>query len=164
MSDGQAKADGKTTADSGQAMAALPRRDVLAVPQAGAKGRADWRAACLTAGRYDLLVEDYAFPLTVFLPGQAPVVATPRSAWGFFQSFHSALVAAGHTRLAARVTAEDLPLGGRGRVWTDWWGEAPDRPAVLVAQTVCYARRGEGPELTEMIEFTRLDLPLLAAA
>jgi hypothetical protein len=128
------------------------------------QGRADWHAACLSAGRYDLLVQQYAFPLTVFLPDQPPVAVSPRAAWGFFQSFHSAMIAAGLPRLTARVTAEDLPRGGRRRLWTDWFGDGPARPAVLVAQTVCYSRTAAGDRRTELLEFTRLDLEVPAAA
>jgi hypothetical protein len=95
------------------------------------------------------------------------MATTPPTVWGFFQALHAALLARGLDRIQARVTAEDLPHGARRRVWTDWWGIAGDGSAVLVMQTVCYSREcpgGTGGTLTEMLEFTRLDLPMLAAA
>ena len=125
---------------------------------------ADWRAECLNAGRYALLVAEYAFPLAVYLPGQPPLRATPRLVREFFQSFHVALASGGFDRLTARVTAEALPFGGRRRLWTDWIGAGRSRAPALVAQTVCYSRSTGGRCRTEMLEFTRLDLPVLAAA
>jgi hypothetical protein len=124
----------------------------------------DFRASALSAGRYDLLVAEYVYPLTVYLPGQAPMAATPQTVWGFFQAFHSAMVALGMTVLTARVAAQGLPQGGRVQTWTDWYGEGPSVARRRIAQTVCY-RRAEGPEQrTELLEFTRLDLPMMAAA
>lgn len=131
---------------------------------ANGQARADWRAQCLNTGRYDLLVSEYAFPLTVYLPGRPPLQASPQLVWGFYQSFHSALVAGGFDRLAARVTAEALPSGGRRRLWTDWTGVGPGRVPFLVAQTVCYSRISGGDDRTELLEFTRLDLPVLSVA
>lgn len=124
----------------------------------------DFRAAALTAGRYDLMVEEYAYPLTVYLPKCAPISATPQTVWGFFQSFHSALVATGLTVLTARVVAEGLPQGGRVQIWTDWFGEGADTARRQVAQTICYRRVNGAGCLTEMLEFTRLDLPIMAPA
>lgn len=128
------------------------------------QAQADWRAACLMSGRYDLLVEEYDFPLTVWLPGQPAMVATPRTAWGFFQAFHAALVAAGFARLSAQVVAEGLARAGRRRLWTDWWGAGAGQGRTLVAQTICYCRAAPNDQRTEMLEFTRLDLPALATA
>lgn len=128
------------------------------------QARADWRAGCLNAGRYDLLVGEYVDPLTVYLPGQQPFVAGAPTVWGFFQAVHAALLAQGLDRIEARVVAQDMPRGDRRRVWTDWWGKAADGAAVLVMQTVCYSRDNAGGALTEVLEFTRLDLPMMAAA
>ncbi|MGQ0567717.1 MAG: hypothetical protein ACT4OK_21995 [Gemmobacter sp.] len=130
----------------------------------GGQARMDYRAAALTAGRYDLLVEEYVYPLTVYLPGRPPMSATPQTVWGFFQAFHAGLVAAGMTVLTARVAAEGLPQGGRAQVWTDWFGEGPGVTRRQVAQTVCYRRLDGTADRTELLEFTRLDLPMMAAA
>ncbi len=129
-----------------------------------AQARVDYRAASLTAGRYDLLVEEYLYPLAVYLPGRPPMAATPQTAWGFFQAFHAAMVAAGMTILTARVVAEGLPQGGRTQTWTDWFGEGPGVPRQQVAQTICYRRAEKDENRTELLEFTRLDLPMLSAA
>ena len=128
------------------------------------QARMDDRAAALMAGRYDLLVKEYLYPLTVYLPQRPPMSATPQIVWGLFQAFHAAFVAGGMTVLTARVAAEGLPQGGRSQIWTDWFGEGPDLARRQVAQTVCYLRTEGAANRTELLEFTRLDLPLMAAA
>lgn len=128
------------------------------------QARMNHRAASLSAGRYDLLVEEYAYPLTIYMPHLPPTAATQQSVWGFFQAFHSAMVAQGMTILTASVAAEGLLQGGRKQIWTDWYGEGPGVGRRLVAQTVCYLRVDKDFARTEMLEFTQLDLPLLAAA
>ena len=128
------------------------------------QAKMDFRAAALTAGRYDLLVDEYLYPLTVYLPGRPPTVATPDTVWGFFQAFHAAMVALGMSVLTARVVAEGLPQGGRAQTWTDWFGEGPGVARRQVAQTVCYRRVDRAETRTELLEFNRLDLPMMAAA
>ena len=124
----------------------------------------DYRAAALTAGRYDILVEEYAYPLTIYWPNLPPTAATQQTVWGFFQAFHAALAAQGMTTLTARVAAEGLPQGGRKQIWTDWYGEGQGVARRQVAQTVCYLRVDRAETRTELLEFTRLDLPMMAAA
>jgi hypothetical protein len=128
------------------------------------QAKMDYWAAALTAGRYDLLVEEYQYPLTVYLPQCPPMAATPQTVWGFFQAFHAAMVALGMTVLTARVVAEGLPQCGRVQTWTDWFGEGPGVARRQVAQTVCYRRLDNAENRTELLEFTRLDLPMMAAA
>ena len=139
---------------------------VITMGQGMAHGQArmDDHAAALTAGRYDLLVEEFLYPLAVYLPQRPPMTATPQTVWGFFQAIHAALVAGGMTVLTARVAAEGLPQGGRAQVWTDWFGEGPGVTRSQVAQTVCYRRVDKAETRTELLEFTRLDLPMMAAA
>lgn len=126
--------------------------------------RTAMRADALSAGRYDLLVEEYAYPLTVYVGREPQVVADKPGAWAFFQAFHAMLAASGISKVTARVVAEDLPRGGRSRVWCDWYGEGADGRRRRFASTVCYARETAGEPLTEMLEFTRLDLPKAVAA
>ena len=128
------------------------------------QAKMEYRAAALTAGRYDLLVEEYLYPLTIYLPQCPPMTATPQTVWGFFQAFHAAMVALGMTVLTARVAAEGLPQAGRAQTWTDWFGEGPGVARRQVAQTVCYRRVDGAESRTEMLVFTRLDLPMMAAA
>ncbi len=123
-----------------------------------------FRAEALSTGRYDLLVDEYAYPLTVYLHGLPQVLRDRGEAWAFFQELHGTLRALGYARVTARVAAQDLPRAGRVRLWCDWYGEAPGGAATRFASTVCYARTDAGEPKTELLEFTRLDLPQAAAA
>jgi hypothetical protein len=123
---------------------------------------ADFRAAALSSGRYDLMVGEYRYPLTVYVDGALQIVPGPSDAWAFYQTFHSAMRSDGYDRMTARVTAEDLPRGGRFRVWTDWTAEGKGKSGII-ASTICYCSVIAGTVVTDMIEFTRLALPSLAA-
>ncbi len=128
------------------------------------QAKADHHAALFSAGCYDALVAQYQFPLTVYMLGQPRGLANRQEALAFFQSFHAALNASGLTDLSARVVAIDLPIAPRRRTWTEWTASGPGRAPAQVATTVCYARMGGTGMVTEMLEFTRLDLPMFAAA
>jgi hypothetical protein len=123
---------------------------------------ADFRAAALSSGRYDLMIGEYRYPLTVYLDGVPQTVQAPSDAWAFYQGFHSSMRSEGYDRMTARVTAEDLPRNGRFRIWTDWTAEGTIKSGVI-ASTICYCTIVAGSVVTDMIEFTRLTLPLLAA-
>lgn len=123
--------------------------------------RADFRAAALTAGRYDQLVREYGYPLTVFLEERRTLLRTDVETWAFFQSFHAALRSGGILRLDGRVTAVDLPRNGRFRVWTDWIGHGPAAQDLPVAASICYCHQTDEEDVTEMVHFTRLSLPAL---
>jgi DNA-binding LacI/PurR family transcriptional regulator len=124
---------------------------------------ADFRAAALSAGRYDLMAQEYSYPLTIYLGGQATVAADPAQVRQFYRGFHAAMQAQGFERLIARVWAEDLPRQGRFRVWTDWFAEGPGRVRAPVAATVCYCSTTAQGVATEMVEFDSLALALPAA-
>jgi hypothetical protein len=82
---------------------------------------ADFRAAALSSGRYDLMSNEYTYPLTVYLNETPHVLDTAKQAWGFFQGFHAVLRSEGLDRMTAKIAAEGLPRGGRFRIWTDWF-------------------------------------------
>jgi hypothetical protein len=123
---------------------------------------ADFCAAAMSSGRYDQIVEQYRYPFTLYFNGTPHILKNQREAWAFYQTFHSAMLCEGVDRLTARVTAEDLPRGERSRVWTDWIHDSPAGRR-LVASTVNYCSVVDGRRITDMIEFTRVGLPALAA-
>jgi hypothetical protein len=123
---------------------------------------ADFCAAAMSSGRYDLIVDQYRYPFTIYLHGTPHILQSERDAWAFYQTFHAAMLSEGFQRLTARVTAEDLPRGERSRVWTDWISDNPQGPRVL-ASTVNYCSVLDGHRRTDMIEFTQVALPMLAA-
>lgn len=128
------------------------------------QAKADLRAAALSAGRFDLLLADYRFPLMLYLPDAPPRVLGPSQLVALYRAFHEGLATLRAGRIVARVTAEDLPRGGRSRLWVDWLAERPAEPPHLMARTICYRRLAEGETRTEMVEFTFLDLPAPAMA
>ncbi|MCU0801691.1 MAG: hypothetical protein MUD11_07930 [Rhodobacteraceae bacterium] len=122
---------------------------------------ADFRAAALSNGRYDLMVGEYRYPLTVYLDGIPHLLQGVSDAWAFFQTMHTATLGEGYQRLTARVEREEAPKTGRFRVWVSWIAEGAERPTASVARTTLYCV-DEGPRTAiEMIEFTELALPLL---
>jgi hypothetical protein len=121
---------------------------------------ADLRAAALSSGRYDLMVSEYRFPLTIYVDQQPVVLHKPGDAWAFYQTFHSAMRSEGFERMTARVTAEDLPRAGRFRVWTDWMAEGRCKSGII-ASTICYCTVMAEGVFTDMIEFTQVAIPML---
>jgi hypothetical protein len=126
---------------------------------ASIQAKADLRAAALSAGRFDLLLPDYAFPLMLYVPDAPPRSIGPQQLLTLYRAFHEGLAALRAGRIVARVTAEDLPRRGRSRLWVDWLAERPAEAPHLMARTVCYRREAGGQTRTEMVEFTFLDLP-----
>jgi hypothetical protein len=126
---------------------------------ASIQAKADLRAEALSAGRFDLLLPDYAFPLMLYLPDAPPCAIGPQQLEALYRAFHTGLAALRAGRIVARVTAEDLPRGSRSRLWVDWLAERPAGTPHLMARTICYRRQAGGQTRTEMVEFTFLDLP-----
>ncbi len=122
---------------------------------------ADYRAAALSAGRYDLLAMEYTYPLTIYVGGEAKVITQPEDTVRFYAGFHSAMKEQGLHSLTGKVTAEDLPRNGRFRIWTEWYGVCAAGTRRMVAATVCYCTTLSDIVATEMVEFDRLALPVV---
>lgn len=123
----------------------------------------DMRAAALTSARYDLMAEEYSYPLTIYLGGQAQVATSRAEVIRFYAAFHKAMQVEGFHVLTGRVMAEDLPRRGRFRLWTYWFASGPSRTREQIAATVCYCSTLSGGIATEMVEFSRLSLRLGSA-
>jgi hypothetical protein len=121
---------------------------------------ADFRAAALSSGRYDLMVSEYRYPLTIYIDGIPNVIQRHNDMWGFYQTFHSSMRHQGFDRMTARVTAQDMPRAGRFRVWTDWKAEGKGKTGII-ASTICYCTVVGNRVMTDMIEFTKVALPML---
>jgi hypothetical protein len=125
---------------------------------------ADFRAAQITKGRYDRLVDGYSYPLAIYVEAQPTVAPSGREVWQFYQTLHACLLSVGLTRLTGRVVATDLPRNGRFRVWTDWFAEGAGRAPQLIAATICFCTGTPENGLTEMVQFTDVALPALREA
>jgi hypothetical protein len=135
---------------------------MLSALHARRQEHADFCAAAMSSGRYDLIVDQYRYPFTIYLHGTPHILQSERDAWAFYQTVHSAMRSEGFDRLTARVTAEDLPRSGRSRVWTDWVGQGQGKSRVILS-TINYCSVVAGRRMTDMIEFTRMTLPDMAA-
>jgi hypothetical protein len=122
---------------------------------------ADFRAAALCNGRYDLMVGEYRYPLTVYLDGIPHLLHGVSDAWAFFQTMHSATLTEGYHRLTAQVDRDEAPQNNRFRVWVNWRGEGAERPQAMIARTTLFCVDEAPGTAIEMIEFTELALPLL---
>jgi hypothetical protein len=120
---------------------------------------ADQIASHLTEGRYDRLTEHYRYPLPVSHVRGFSLVSTPQQIWAFYQGLHASLRANDLPRVSAQVTAEELPVRDRFRVWTDWTGHAKDGRAHCFARTICYKQDCKPLPKIHMLEFLNLELP-----
>lgn len=127
------------------------------------QSQAEFRAAQISLGHYEMIVGNYQFPLCVVYGPSRSLTHTQRDLWAFFQSLHSSVVMQGYSQLCANVTAHEIAHRSRFRVWTDWVGHRADGSTGLVAQTICYCRGSDAAHQIEMIEFTHLALPDIAA-
>lgn len=117
-----------------------------------------WRAGLLMAGCADVLAREHLFPYAVYLPDRLRVHGTEAELAESFAQIARALAATGARRLDAKVTAVDLPRGGRFRVWVDWVVTRADDTRHLVAQTVEYVREtsdGLRGEMTECLSLAK---------
>lgn len=117
-----------------------------------------WRAGLLMAGCADVLAREHLFPYAVYLPDRLRVLRSEAELAETFAAIAHALAETGARRLDARVTAIDLPRGGRFRVWVDWVVTRADDSHELVAQTVEYFRQtsdGLRGEMTECLKLVK---------
>jgi uncharacterized cupin superfamily protein len=126
---------------------------------------ADLRAAAPAWGRCRLIPDRDRSPRTIFVGGDPRVIWTARALRTFLQALPAAFRARGFDRLAARVTAGDLPRAGRSRVWTDRIARGPAGIGTTVAATACHRARPAGQAmLAGMVAFTAPGIALCVRA
>ena len=121
--------------------------------------QSSFHAEMISTGNYAALGKLYDYPLPMMIGGTYRVVRSEPEVWGFYQTLHAALLAAGSQRLTAIVTQEESAREGRFRVWTDWYGDGPLGQTGRIAETLCYYSGTGADPLVEMVEFLKLDLP-----
>jgi hypothetical protein len=119
------------------------------------------RGELLISGQIDRMINDYIFPLPVFLHSSRLVIQTPDHAWMVFSHLRSALVERGVVALQPKISAVDLPRAGRFRVWVDWQEIAFPPEETRISQAVYYVRQTEFCLQTEMVNYTHLSMPEL---
>lgn len=115
----------------------------------------------LLAGRFDALLDNYAYPLPVFLPAERLLLSGPQEARLFFSLLRQALLRDGVVALRPEVRAVELPRSGRFRVWVDWH-ELPLTGGAVRSSSAVYFYRATplGPRV-EMVNYTQVSLPEL---
>ena len=119
------------------------------------------RGEHLLAGRIDELLQSYIFPLPVFLPEQRMVLNGPEEAVLVFAILRRSLLLGGVVALQPKISAVELPRGGRYRLWVDWQELVMPSGEMRVSQAVYYCRTTELGPRVEMVNYTRLSMPEL---
>ncbi|MDX5350672.1 MAG: hypothetical protein LPJ95_08215 [Paracoccaceae bacterium] len=117
------------------------------------------RGELLLTGRTEELLATYRFPLPVYLRTVRFTLATPERARPVFAVLRQSLLDRGVTALAPRITALDLPRGGRFRVWVDWNEVASCDQPVRLSSATYYCREMPSGPVIEMVNFTRVSMP-----
>ena len=114
------------------------------------------RGDLLLSGRIDSLLSTYAFPLPVFLEERLLLIGSEDQAREILDNVRLSLTARGVGKLQPKVTAVELPRGGRYRIWVDWHeiGGAPDGAGL--SQAIYYCRETKDGLRIEMVNYTRL--------
>ena len=107
------------------------------------------------------MVEDYIFPLPVFLQTSRLVIRSPDHARLIFSHLREALLERGVVALRPSISAVDLPRDGRFRVWVDWQEIAFPADGTRISQAVYYCRETDLGLQTEMVNYTHLSMPEL---
>ncbi len=119
------------------------------------------RGHLLLQGRIDELIDNYIFPLPVFLPEQRMLLTCRAQGRAVFSLLHASLKRTGVTTLQPQVQAVELPRSGRFRVWVDWQERVLPTAETRVSSAIYYFRVTRlGPGI-EMVDYTRLSMPEL---
>jgi hypothetical protein len=119
------------------------------------------RAAWLLTGQFDRIVAEYCFPLPVHLGPSRVIVRSPDEATAMLGLQQAAFLGRGVTALIPRVTAMDLPRGGRFRIWVDWHEEVRPGHRTKVSTVLYYCRQTLAGFRIEMVDYRRLSMPEL---
>ncbi len=119
------------------------------------------RAELLLRGQIEQLVNQFVFPLPVFLQSTRLVITSPGQARVIFSHLQLALAERGVVMLRPTISAIDLPRAGRFRVWVDWHETTVPAEATRMSQVVYYCRMTDLGLQTEMLDYTHLSMPEL---
>lgn len=100
-------------------------------------------------GRYDILLENFDYPLPIYINRSAAAAISRAETWSFLQALHGMIRARGFKTLAGRVVSVELPQRDRFRMWVDWFGFDAGR-ADLLFKTICYNVGSHAEHRTEM--------------
>jgi hypothetical protein len=119
------------------------------------------RAELLLSDQIDLLATTYAYPLPVFLEERRLLIGGAPQARQVLGRLRDSLAERGIVDLRPRITAIDLPRGGRFRVWVDWMEIAVPATGSNLSSAIYYCRDTADGIVTEMVSYTRSATPEL---
>jgi len=111
------------------------------------------RSACLLAGQLDPVVASFVYPLPIFAASRWIVLGNADQALSFCRHAHAVLCQRGVVALQPKVTAVELPRGGRFRVWVDWYELALPATGTRLTSAIYYMRDGSAGPQVEMIAY-----------
>lgn len=120
------------------------------------------RGDLLVAGRIDAFLDNYVFPLPIFLPTERLLLSGPQEARVLFALMREALIRNRIVALRPEVRAVELPRAGRFRVWVTWH-EVPMQDGVPRSSSAIYFCRVTSlGSRVEMVNYTQVSMPELA--
>ncbi|OYW60066.1 MAG: hypothetical protein B7Z10_08045 [Rhodobacterales bacterium 32-66-7] len=121
------------------------------------------RGEMLISGEVEPLMAEFVFPLPIYLPGRRIVLTSTKQARPYCEVVRTALCDRGVVALRPRVTAMELPRGGRFRVWVDWYELALPVQGTRLTSAVYFMKSGAAGPLTEMISYESPSMPEVCA-
>lgn len=117
------------------------------------------RADLLLTGRLEDLVQQYHYPLPLFLGKSRLIVRNADEGRAMLALLREAFRERGVYAIRPEVRAVDVPTSDRFRFWVDWHEVAAD--ATRVSSALYYSRLTPQGMRTEMVTYTRLSMPEL---
>jgi hypothetical protein len=119
------------------------------------------RGDAMLAGQFDQLAATYSYPLPVFLGEQRLVVSKAETASAMLCLQRLSMIQRQVVALRPRVTAVDLPRGGKFRVWVDWLELAIPADGTRASSAIYFCSTDGSAPRIEMVNYTRLSTPEL---
>lgn len=117
------------------------------------------RSENLLSGDLDALLRGFSYPLPIFVPSRRLVLENVEQARSVCELIRTALAERGVIALHPKVTAMEMPRGGRFRVWVDWYELAMPVSGTRLTSATYYIRAGSAGLRTEMISYESLSMP-----
>jgi hypothetical protein len=119
------------------------------------------RATALITGEFDRLLADFVFPIPVEMPSSRLIVRSPDQGRAMLALWRLALIERGVIALKSRVIAQDMPRGGRFRVWVDYHEMSSAGPTGLYTSVLYYCRVIPTGFRIEMVSYPHVSMPEL---
>lgn len=117
------------------------------------------RLESLLAGELEPFIEGFSFPLPVYVPTGQVFLVSKEQARIIANVLRTSLLDRGVVAMHPKVTATELPRGGRFRVWVEWHDMAMPSGQTHLTSGIYYLKVREGGLRTEMISYESVSMP-----